>query len=160
MDEPLEPLLSERFQRRATVWLLGFSAVSIAVALVGPFIGGRAVWLAMMVPFVHCPVFWVVLALRALPNPWMSTSSMYIKERHADVWKKLHPWGDFSHNTLSLLAFVSGHYDDGSDSLLQLIKARWARHLRLQVWPFALILVCWIMVGAVSAGIERVSSAA
>src|SRR6185295_52324 len=99
MEEPVEPVLSERFQRRVREWLRLFTAVSLLIAALGPLWGESGFIVSTLLPFVHCPLLWAVLFLRSLPDPWTSRSSLYIRDNHPEIWKRLHPWGPISHNS-------------------------------------------------------------
>ena len=143
MTELPEPVLSGRFQSRVRTWLFVFSAVSLTTALAAPPWGERPYFIAMCLPFFHCFLLWAVLFIRSLPDPWMSPSSLYIKQNYPEIWKRLRPWGDLSHNTFAAFAFLAGRYDAGGDPHLELIKERSRRLTILFVWPLALIPVCW-----------------
>ena len=145
MDELLEPVLSDRFQSRAVTWLRIFSAVCLLSAAVLPLLGEAEFHIAMVLPFAHCGLFWAVLVVRSLPNPWMNTSSLYIKERHPVIWGMLHPWGDYSQNGLASISFLSGKLDDGTDPFLNLIKQRMRTQVKLFAWPFFLIPAVWLV---------------
>jgi len=143
LDDPFESVLTERFQRRATIWLRAFSVVCVTTALFAPLMGEAGFRFAKDLPFFHCPLFWAALFIRSLPNPWMGRSSVYVRDNYPHIWKKLRPWGDNSYNSIAGFAFVFGKYDDGNDPHLQLIKKRSLRGVKLMAWPFALIPVCW-----------------
>jgi len=72
-----------------------------------------------------------------LPPP----SDQYIRNHHPNLWKKLHPWGRFSHNDFAAWGFIFNRYDDGQDVNLQIIKQRYRRLALLQLWSFALFVV-------------------
>jgi len=57
------------FYGHAVKWLLGFSAVSTMVAIIGPFLGDRAIEYFLLLPFTHCLVFWLVLLILNLFVP-------------------------------------------------------------------------------------------
>ena len=75
----------------------------------------------------------------------LDDDSKYIKVKYPEVWKKLHPWGDYSYNNFNSIAFVKGQYDDGSDSKLNEIKKRYIAKIIPLVWTFGLTLVSFIV---------------
>lgn len=141
-SEALEPVLSEHFQGRVRSWLRVVTVMSVLAAILAPPWGEHFWVFAMILPFAHCGLLWAVLFLRSFPDPWMGPSSLYIKYHHPDLWKRLHPWGDLSRAP----ACVSRTYgDDVGDPHLQLILERSRQLMILYVWPFGLILVCWLI---------------
>ena len=142
----METPLQESVQRRVSVWLKFFTGFSIGLSVLAAF-GGDALFLvAVLTPMVHCALFWIVMFLRSMPEPWLSESVIYIREKHPDIWRRIVVQkAAIPNNSWAWQAFLNGKYDDGKDPHLQLIKARMRRHQNLTIWPFVLIPGCWIV---------------
>jgi hypothetical protein len=49
-------------------------------------------------------------------------NSLFIIQKYPSIWKKLHPWGKYSHNFIAYWNFIRGKYDHGKDIKLEEIK--------------------------------------
>lgn len=144
MHKAIEP----EFQRSVSrcLWL-ATGACLLAPLLLTPILGRDALRFIVLLPMANCALFWAVLFVQSWP--WRPTGldeySAYIKSQHPDVWRRLHPWGDYSFGSSSTVAFIAGRYDDGSDEQLNFIKAGLKRLNYLLMWPFLLIPATWLI---------------
>jgi hypothetical protein len=65
----------------------------------------------------------------------------YIKSKYPDIYKKLHPWGDFSISSVAYWSFSFSEYDDGEDSQLNHIKSKIKYFNVFVIWAFAILLI-------------------
>ena len=70
-------------------------------------------------------------------------ASQYIEKQMPDLWKRLHPWGKYSHNGFAYISFLSGKYDDGSDQKLNIIKKDEKENVLFLLWVLLLTPVSW-----------------
>lgn len=83
----------------------------------------------------------------------LDDDSKYIKAKHPEIWKKLHPWGDYSHSSPNGIAFLGGQYDDGSaDGRLNEIKKKYVAETIPFIWALGLVLISFFMTFALLSG--------
>ena len=102
---------------------------------------------AFLLPFIHFAIWavlWVAFFFFTMGKIESSVSSKYIKERYPKIWKKLHPWGDYSCG-LGYLSFLRGKFDNGTDQLLNQIKNHEKARAILLIWPLLLVVGVWII---------------
>jgi len=143
MHKAIEP----EFQKSVRRWLRLATALCVLAPLLTPVFGQEGFSFIMLLPVANCMVFWAILFVQSWP--WRPTGldeySSYIKERYPHIWKKLHPWGDYSYNSFTAFSFIAGRYDDGTDDELNFIKYG-LKHLNvLLIWPFVLIPTTWLV---------------
>lgn len=146
-----------KFQKYAIKWLAFFSIfcfVNSIVVIKFHFLDNVGYFLAFILPFAHCAVIFVTYILYNWYGCFMAffrndahyligKDEQYIKSYHPIIWKKLHPWGDYSHNSFTFSRFIKGNYDDGTDDKLSQIKFKYKVNTNLMLWPFFLVLVIW-----------------
>jgi hypothetical protein len=102
----------------------------------------------MLLPVVNLGVMWGMFGIYSL-YWWANYSeypeTKYLKANHPEIWKKLHPWGDFSINSFATLSLVFGRYDDGTDYTLNEIKLNRKANLKMLAWIFLLVPVSWLL---------------
>ena len=141
-----------KFQKFAIKWLTFFTIAcfvnSVLVIKYGFWDGDNCV-LAFLLPFAHCGV--IVVSMMGYAIYWhfsgrqtSDPDSQYIKTNYPDIWKRFHPWGDYSCNTFASVLFIRGKYDDGTDERLNQIKFRTKVNQNLLGWPFLLTIMVWI----------------
>lgn len=142
MPPSLELILTAGFQRVTTWWFVFFSLLCVGLGALAPLLSKFTIQIILCLPVIHCLLFWGVMILCSLPYYVLPPpSDQYIREHHPTLWKKLHPWGRFSHNDFASWGFIFNFYDDGHDGNLQIIKQRYRRLALLQLWAFALFVV-------------------
>lgn len=133
-----------KFQKLLTIWFSLFTFICLVNTIVLFFRGPDYSGVVIFVPFAHLMAVVVVYMVYSLywwfhiaKNPDLQ----YIKNKYPDIWKRLHPWGDYSINGFASILFHAGKYDDGSDENLNRIKAYGRIQQRLIAWPFLLMIV-------------------
>lgn len=98
--------------------------------------------IVILIPFINCGLIFVINLFKLIYdiNYKKGLHDIYIKEHYPEIWNKLHPIGEFFHNSFTSLSFVSGNYDDGKDEILNNIKNNLSWHSKLLIWGFFLIL--------------------
>lgn len=152
MPPSLELILTSGFQRVTTWWFSFFSLLCVVLGVLAPLLSKFTIQIILCLPVLHCLLFWGVIILCSLPYYILPPpSDQYIRNHHPNLWKKLHPWGRFSHNDFAAWGFIFNRYDDGQDVNLQIIKQRYRRLALLQLWSFALFVVPFLffLLGAI-----------
>lgn len=139
------------FQKCYILWMTFFTVlcfVNSVLVIKFDYFDFNAEVFAFLLPFVHVGIIivcsMVYVMFRWCRDSFIGDDEQYIKSNYPDVWKKLRPWGDTSHNGFTTLRFIKGKYDDGTDDRLNLIKSKYIIRQNLIGWPFLLILVVWI----------------
>ena len=140
-----------QFQKYAIRWLTFFSVfcgVNSVLVIVFGIWNFDGYFLAFILPFAHLAViavFYIVFGFyKLLIGRWISDDEQYIKSNHPLIWDKLRTWGDYSYNTFTIIRFIKGKYDDGTDGRLNQIKFKYKVNLNLLCWPCLLTAVIWI----------------
>jgi hypothetical protein len=136
------------FQSSIRRWLLFSTATCLLAPLAIPRIPQDFFSYIMFLPMANFLGVWVAMIVRTWPwrpGGGLDESSKYVRDRYPAIWKRLHPWGDFSYNSITSLMFIAGRYDDGSDPRLNSIKAGSKRMTLFAVWAFVLIPATWLV---------------
>ncbi|MFZ1984387.1 MAG: hypothetical protein WAU91_08225 [Desulfatitalea sp.] len=72
-------------------------------------------------------------------------SSIYIIQKYPSIWKKLHPWGKYSHNFVAYWNFLKGKYDLGEDIKLEAIRKNESEKLNFLLWINLLPITSWAL---------------
>ena len=140
--------------RLASRWLVVFSALCFVNAIVLGFVAALDgpqgyLEISMLAPFAHCGIWWVILIVHSLLHSVAGKQSNpdneYLKKEHPEIWSKLHPWGDSSHNGFAGVGFLLGRYDNGSDEELNRIRDKQKRFGKILLWVFFLVPAVWIL---------------
>lgn len=140
-----------KYQKYVIKWLIFFSVLcfvnSILVIQFG-FFGYIGALLIFILPFAHLGLIVVYSMIygfyRLIKGNYIGKDEQYIKTNYPEIWKKLRPMGDYSHNTFATIRFIKGRYNNGTDDRLNKIKFKYKVNSNLACWPFLLTLVIWL----------------
>jgi hypothetical protein len=101
---------------------------------------------AFILPFIQpifLLIFYIIYTFYYYFNFYEKKENIYIKENYPHIWKKLHPWGDFSINGFAGIMFMMGKYDDNHDKQLNEIRYKYRNTVFLTILPFIIIIFSW-----------------
>jgi hypothetical protein len=141
-----------KFRRHILTWMKIFTPICLANSFSLYFFHGPEYpsyeTFSMLLPFVNLGGIWLILMgyfIYWLSNYDEYFETKYLKGNYPKIWKKLHPWGDFSVNGFAGILFVCGRYDDGTDTHLYHIKQNRKETLKMMSWVFFLVPVAWFL---------------
>ena len=140
------------FQSYALKWLKIFSGICLINSFLLFFFNGPEYpnyeEFSMFLPFAHCGIVCIFLIIYGIYD-WINldknADAQYIKNNYQKIWNNLHPWGDYSYNSLASIQFLRGKYDDGSDEKLNKIKFSHKINFKLILWTFFLVPIIWFI---------------
>jgi uncharacterized membrane protein YbhN (UPF0104 family) len=100
----------------------------------------------MIFPFVICFILLILIAILSVinfRNFRKDGASQYLEKQMPDLWKRLHPWGNYSHNGFAYISFLRGKYDNGSDQKLNIIKRNEKENVLFLLWVLLLTPLSW-----------------
>jgi len=133
----------EKNDIRIVNWFHYFSVACYSMAIIDSITGGKYYSNIMLMPFVHYPIFALIVMFKTNFQPEKSSNDHYISSNYPDIWEKL--------SIKSLIdykgRFEKGMYDNGEDKLLNEIKYRQSLQQKLVIKSFILIFKVWVFVG-------------
>ncbi len=141
-----------RFRKYIALWMKIFTPICLALSASLYFFHGPRYSsyenFSIMLPFVNVAIVWLFFGGYFI-YWWFHYDeyyeTQYLKTNYPKIWKKLHPWGDFSVNNFASLFFMYGKYDDGTDIHLVYIRQNQKENLKMILWVFFLVPVSWFI---------------
>lgn len=147
-----EQYVYPKFRKYIVLWMRIFTPIALSNAVLLYFFNAPEYPtyenISILLPFANCGAMCGVFMIYGVY--WWSNydnyiETQYLKEKYPEIWKKLHPWGDWSVNGFAGLFFIFGRYDDGSDDKLNQIKLNQKANAKLLCWIFFLVPVSWVL---------------
>ena len=134
-------------QKYLTIWMKFITIVCcVNSILLFIFHSNKFQFFTLLFPFINCGILdllFFFLILFSFKKYGKDKNSLYIKSKYPQVWKRLHPFGKYSQNTIAYFSLLRGKFDNGTDDKLNKIKCHEKEKINFILWVNLLTPFFW-----------------
>jgi len=128
-------------------WLKLFALVCLFLSVILPQLGELGFKIIMLIPFIHLGIIWIDIIFTGLSKSFKGKAyeeEYYIRDNYPELWKKCHPWGDSSYNSLGYISLYKTKTDD--PKLIKIIEKS-KNNDKWMLSVFLLVPIIWLISG-------------